>query len=149
MRFRRIPTWARWVADRWAWLTAQDWWRYQTVLAAAGLMLSLTALLGAGSSYIDEVDDSANNANLRRTVDRQQYEQECRFEIATRVTQIADTQLDKMTDLLGAVALRDRQAITTIIDDLEQLKVDKAEANLDRSDAVAICDRRARELAGG
>lgn len=111
-------------------------------------MLAATALLGAASSLINDIDDSATNANLRTTVDRQQYEQECRFEISTRVTQIADKQLDKMTDLLGAVAIRDRQAIITIIADLEQLKIDKAEANLDRTHAVAICDRRARELAG-
>lgn len=148
MRFRRIPAWAEWLADRWAWLTTRAWWRFQTALAAAGIMLAATALLGAASSLINDIDDSATNANLRTTVDRQQYEQECRFEISTRVTQIADKQLDKMTDLLGAVAIRDRQAIITIIADLEQLKIDKAEANLDRTHAVAICDRRARELAG-
>ncbi len=133
----------------WAWFTARPWWRYQTVLAAAAAMVSLTALLGAASSYIDERDDSATNASLRGTVDRQQYEQECRFEISTKVTQIADAQLDKMTDLLGAVALRDRVAVIDIIADLEQLKIDKAEANLDRADAIEICNRRARALAGG
>lgn len=121
------------------WLRSRPWWRWQTAAAVAGLMLATTSL-------IDEIGDRAAADEARRRDDRAQYEAECRFELASKVTTIEGKQIDGFTDLLAALAVEDQPAARAVVDQLKQLKVDKAAADLARQGAVETCNRKATAL---
>lgn len=133
----------------WRWLTSRGWWRYQTALAVAGVMLAATALVGALTSYVDELDDAATNQSQRVDLERLKFEQECRSDLVAEVDRYASLQLDGMSDLLVAVADRNRPEIRRLIGILGKIKADKDDAVAARTNAVEICSRRAEALGIG
>lgn len=138
-----MKTLLRRLTDR---LTTARWWRWQTALGVAGLVLAATAILAVATNYIDERSDVANDEVARLRAQRSDYEAECRFRLNLPVTEIEGEQLDAMSDLLSALAAEDEPRAREIITELERLKSRKDQAALDRADAVETCNHEAANL---
>lgn len=127
------------------WLVSRRWWRWQTAAGFSGVLLSATAFLGAATSLIDESNEHANDRTLRQELARARFEQECRFELSTPVSEAQSRKLDALALGLVAAAREDDAGLAVQIKRIEQASADEQEALDQRADAVDTCNRRARE----
>ena len=130
---------------RWR-LNLPPWWLLARNVGLLGL--GVAAVGGWVNGLIDEIGENRTGAALVRQNDRQAYEQECRFDLAQPVAELEARQIDILVDLAIARARGDAAALQVGLDQLAQLRVDKAEAVADRAGAVEECSSRASALFG-
>jgi len=129
----------------WVWWTSRRWWRWQTAAGLSGLLLTSTVFVNAVTAAFDESNEHANDRTLRQELARVRFEQECRFELSTPVSEAQATKLDALA--LGLVALErgDETSLLAQIERIEKASLDEQAALAARAEAVDTCNEQARE----
>lgn len=112
------------------------------------LGLGVAALMFGVGNVIDQSGERTSSGALAKALDRQAFEQECRFDLSQPVAELEGAQIDVLVDLAIARGAGDNEALRLGLARLAQIRKDKAEAIAERSDAVDECNRRARALFG-
>ena len=127
-------------------LTDRPWTDVARGLGTLGL--GIAALLFGVGNVIDESGERTSTGALDQALDRQAFEQECRFDLAQPVEELEAAQIDVLVDLAIARGAGDVEALRAGLDRLTEIREAKTEAIADRAGAVAECSRRARALFG-
>ena len=127
-------------------LNLPPWW---VLCRDVGLLLfGVTAFGGYMLSLLDEVGDNRTTEALADAAERDAYEAECRFDLAQPVERLEGEQFDVLVDAAIARGRQDFTAVAELVDRLEQIRDDKADAVAERADAVAECAQRADDVFG-
>jgi hypothetical protein len=109
--------------------------------------LAIVAVGGWVNGLIDEQGDTAAIEHQARENDRAEFELECRYNLAQPVLELDARQIDTLIAAVLADAEGNEAQVQTELDELREIRTDKAVALTARAGAVRACNRRAAELA--